>query len=205
MPFLFGMIISFVGQLPLGFINLLIIDVAVKKNNQAAILFSIGIVLVEAFYLSIILFGVRWLNTFQQFFSIISIFTTICFVTLGVLYFKNGNSQRLATPKNSYLFKRVPLVNGLIVSLLNIVQIPFWILWTTYLINSSYMNDNLVHNVQLVIGAVIGTFVCLLGYIYLGKQIVIKWPIINRNFHFIMAIFFFLAAISQTIQLIKKH
>ena len=50
-----GMVISFLGSLPLGTINIVATQIAVSRGQGAALLYSSGSLLVELLYVSIVL------------------------------------------------------------------------------------------------------------------------------------------------------
>ncbi|HEY5967612.1 MAG TPA: LysE family transporter, partial [Chitinophagaceae bacterium] len=57
---LLGFIISFLGQLPLGNMNLTATQLSVQENLRNAWKYGLGIVLVEIIYLRLALTGMDW-------------------------------------------------------------------------------------------------------------------------------------------------
>src|SRR6185312_3824225 len=60
--FLWGMIVSFLGSLPLGTLNVAAMQISVQENIQKAIYFSLGSLLIEMIYVRISLVGINWIR-----------------------------------------------------------------------------------------------------------------------------------------------
>ncbi len=91
--FFLGMILSFLGQLPLGTINMTAIQIAVQEHFRKAWKFSMGIALVEMVYLRLILSGMQWIIQNRLLFSIFNWLTILFFGVLGVLGFISAQKQ----------------------------------------------------------------------------------------------------------------
>ncbi|HEY1870482.1 MAG TPA: LysE family transporter, partial [Chitinophagaceae bacterium] len=60
--FFTGMLISFLGSLPLGTLNVAALQIAITDGYIAAILFSLGSLLVEMIYVRVSLVGIDWMR-----------------------------------------------------------------------------------------------------------------------------------------------
>src|SRR6185437_5707850 len=60
--FLWGMIVSFLGSLPLGTLNVAAMQISVQENITNAIYFSLGSLLTEMIYVRISLVGINWIR-----------------------------------------------------------------------------------------------------------------------------------------------
>ena len=60
--FLWGLIISFLGSLPLGTLNIAAMQIGIQENVTQAIYFSLGCLLVEMIYVRISLVGIEWVR-----------------------------------------------------------------------------------------------------------------------------------------------
>jgi hypothetical protein len=60
-PFLLGFGISLMGALPLGYINVISLQILLEQGNTAVISFISGIVFIEFFVLKAVSFGAKWL------------------------------------------------------------------------------------------------------------------------------------------------
>jgi len=73
--FFIGFLISFLGQLPLGNMNLTATQLSVQENLRNAWKYGLGIVLVEIIYLRLALTGMDWVMEHKQLFRIMGCFS----------------------------------------------------------------------------------------------------------------------------------
>src|SRR6185503_1235103 len=93
--FFIGLLISFLGQLPLGNMNLTATQLSVQENYRNAWKYGVGIVLVEIIYLRLALTGMDWVVEHKQLFAIMGWITVIVFVVLGILAFVMASKQTI--------------------------------------------------------------------------------------------------------------
>src|ERR1700712_3944800 len=60
--FAWGLLISFLGSLPLGTLNVAAMQLGIQESIKAAILFSFGSLLVEMIYVRGSLIGIDWIR-----------------------------------------------------------------------------------------------------------------------------------------------
>ena len=83
--FLSALLISFLGQLPFGNMNLTATQLAVQEGYKRAWLYGWGIVLVEMIYLRISLTAMDWVVEHRLIFSIMGWLTVALFLFLGII------------------------------------------------------------------------------------------------------------------------
>ena len=94
--FFTAMLISFLGQLPFGNMNLTATQLAVQESFKNAWKYSIGIVLVEVIYLRLALTAMNWVVKNQLIFKVMSWLTVVVFFGTGHFeyhYCKKANSR----------------------------------------------------------------------------------------------------------------
>ena len=64
--FFWGLLISFLGSLPLGTLNVAAMQIGIQESVQNAIWFSMGSLLVEMVYVRISLIGIDWVRKQQR-------------------------------------------------------------------------------------------------------------------------------------------
>ena len=74
-----GLMISFLGSLPLGTLNVAAMQLGIYESIRSAILFSLGSLLVEMIYVRISLVGINWINKQQKLMSIMQ------WITFGII------------------------------------------------------------------------------------------------------------------------
>ena len=83
--FFSALLISFLGQLPFGNMNLTATQLAVQEGYKNAWKYSIGIVIIEVIYLRLALTAMDWVVENQLIFQIMSWLTVAVFLGLGIL------------------------------------------------------------------------------------------------------------------------
>ena len=202
--FFIGFLISFLGQLPLGNMNLTATQLSVQENLRNAWKYGLGIVLVEIIYLRLALTGMDWVVEHKQLFRIMGWLTVILFVALGVLAFVMARKQTSAKKGLLLNNKMNRFLLGMVVSGINPAQIPFWFLWSTQLLNSKVLSPTNAQFNLFTAGAGLGSLAGLALYIHGGKWLITKLKTSNRALNIFMGIVFILAGLFQLYNMLFK-
>ena len=202
--FFIGFLISFLGQLPLGNMNLTATQLSVQENLRNAWKYGLGIVLVEIIYLRLALTGMDWVVEHKQLFRIMGWLTVILFVALGVLAFVMARKQTSAKKGLLLNNKMNRFLLGMVVSGINPAQIPFWFLWSTQLLNSKVLSPTNAQFNLFTAGAGLGSLAGLALYIHGGKWLITKLKTSNRGLNIFMGIVFILAGLFQLYNMLFK-
>jgi len=202
--FFIGFLISFLGQLPLGNMNLTATQLSVQENLRNAWKYGLGIVLIEIIYLRLALTGMDWVVEHKQLFKIMGWLTVIVFVVLGVLAFVMARKQTSAKKGLLLNNKMNRFLLGVVVSAINPVQIPFWFLWSTQLLNSKLLMPTNGQFNLFTAGAGLGSLAGLAIYIHGGKWMITKLKTSNKGLNIFMGIVFILAGLFQLYNMLFK-
>ncbi|HEX3079699.1 MAG TPA: LysE family transporter [Puia sp.] len=200
---LLGLILSLLGQLPLGTISMTATQIAVQENFRNAWKYSAGIALVEMIYLRIVLSGMQWIISHQLVFLIFNWITIALFAALGIIILIAAQKQE---KQKKALLLNYPLdrfLLGLSMSALNPAQIPFWFIWTGYFINLGWLKPGFAEFNLFTLGTGVGTMAGLLIYIYGGNWLVTKMKTSNRTLNKLMGIIFIIAAAAQLYRVLR--
>ncbi len=164
-----GFLISFLGTLPPTFLNLLALTIAFEESKSQAIIFSIGVVIVELIYVFILLKFANYISKYQKVMKIIELFLIVLLVLTALNYFllffeADKIKQSASIYPNVHRF-----VLGLGLSAVNILQIPFWLAWNTFLLNKEVIKFDWKSQIKYLSGIGIGTFLGLLLFILAGE------------------------------------
>src|SRR6185436_3669690 len=85
--FFTGMLVSFLGSLPLGTLNVAAMQISVTDGVIQAMLFSIGSLIAEIIYVRISLVAMDWVRKQELFFKILEWVTLAIVVALAVFSF----------------------------------------------------------------------------------------------------------------------
>lgn len=201
--FFVGMLVSFLGSLPLGTLNIAAMQISVSSGIRAAVLFSIGSLLAEVIYVRLSLVAMDWIRKQEKVLKVLE------WVTLGiVLALALASFYAAAHPtqeKNVILDSTLPkLVLGFTMSAINPVQIPFWFGWSTVLFSKKILQPRADHYNTYIIGIGIGTFAGNLLFILGGRLIADK---IHNNQHvlsWIIGGIFLVTALIQAWRMFRK-
>jgi len=202
--FFVGSLISFLGQLPLGNMNLTATQLSVQENYRNAWKYGLGIVLVEIIYLRLALTGMDWVVEHKVLFAIMGWLTVIIFIVLGVLAFVMARKQTSAKKGLLLNNKMNRFLLGVVVSGINPAQIPFWFLWSTQLLNSEVLLPTTAQFNLFTAGAGLGSLAGLAIYIHGGKWLITKLKTSNRGLNIFMGIVFILAGLFQLYNMLFK-
>ncbi|HEY5462594.1 MAG TPA: LysE family transporter [Hanamia sp.] len=171
--FFWGMIVSFLGSLPLGTLNVAAMQISVQENIKNAIYFSLGSLLVEMIYVRISLVGINWIRKQKK------LFRWMEWITLGiVLALAVGSFVAAMQPHHA---KNVMLDNninrfllGVMLSAISPMQIPFWFGWSTVLFTKNILLPKNSYYNFYIVGIGLGTLFGNCVFIFGGKWIVQK-------------------------------
>jgi threonine/homoserine/homoserine lactone efflux protein len=175
--FFWGMLVSFLGSLPLGTLNVAAMQISVQENIQNAIYFSLGSLLTEMIYVRISLVGINWIRKQKV------LFKWMEWISLGIVLALAAGSFIAAMhahhAKNIMLHNNMNrFVLGLLLSAISPMQIPFWFGWSTVLFSKNILQPkNSFYNFYIV-GIGLGTLSGNCVFIFGGKYIVEK---LNTN------------------------
>ena len=199
-----GFLVSFVGSIPLGYLNFIGFEIYNKSNLTELLYYLFGVVIIEGIVISSTFYFANKLILNPKLKRWISIFSIIFLIFIAI-YFYPAESQNIEKQNNSGTFLLYPsFIVGLILSSLNFAQIPFWFSWNIFLVNENYISSVKNLKYSYVLGTLMGTFSGML-LLVLGLKKMTNQGIISDNFisNNIWIIFFGLA-IFQLFQLLKK-
>ncbi len=197
--FFWGMVVSFLGSLPLGTLNVAAMQISVQESVQNAILFSLGSLSVEMVYVRISLVGINWVRKQKKLFRWMEWLTVAIVLALAIGSFVAAMNPHHA--KNVILSNNLNrFVLGVMLSAINPMQIPFWFGWSTVLFTKNVLQPkNSFYNLY-ILGIGLGTLMGNCVFIFGGKWIVSK---MNGNQNMINWIIGGIFAVTAVIFLIK--
>lgn len=198
-----GWLVSFLGQLPLGTMSLTSTQIAVEENFKQAWKYALGVAIIEVTYLRLVLIGTNWVTEHQLFYKIFGWAAVLMFLIFSILSFisaikhKEGEKPILLKNKIDRFFL------GVSMSAVNIAQIPFWFIWSTYVIDLNGMQKTVTDYNIFTLGCGIGTISGLALYMYGGKAIITKVSNGTKMLNYIMSVVFIIAAVVQMLRMLK--
>ncbi len=175
--FFWGMMVSFLGTLPLGTLNVAAMQISVQESILHGIYFSCGSLLTEMIYVRISLVGINWIRKQKVIFKWMEWIALAIVVALATGSFIAAMHEHHA--KNVMLNNNMNrFVLGLLLSAISPMQVPFWFGWSTVLFSKNILQPkNSFYNFYIV-GIGLGTLAGNCVFIFGGKYIVEK---LNTN------------------------
>ena len=201
--FFWGMLVSFLGSLPLGTLNVAAMQISVQESIQDAIYFSLGSLLTEMIYVRISLVGINWVRKQRALFKWLEWITLGIVVALAVGSFIAATKEHHA--KNVFLNNNMHrFLLGLSMSAVSPMQIPFWFGWSTVLFTKKILlPKNSFYNLYIV-GIGLGTLMGNCVFIFGGKYIVQKLNTNQNILNWVIGGIFALTALIQIWRIFRK-
>jgi threonine/homoserine/homoserine lactone efflux protein len=201
--FLTGLLISFLGSLPLGTMNVVATTITVQYGVKTALLFCLGGVLIEISYVRIALVAMDRVIKHYKIFRVFEWLTVMLILALALGTF-------LAAGRLSGIGKALPIdvthpfLLGIVLSATNPLHITFWFGWSTILLDKRILIPKIPFYNIYVAGIGIGS---LLGYnvfIFGGNYLINKLKVNQNILSWIIGSVLFITAIIQSFRIIRK-
>lgn len=171
--FALGFGISFAGSIPPSGVNLTVIQLSIEKGKSEALWFSLGAITAEAMLCFITLRFASFIASHQEIDFWIKWMAVPVFLIMGIaaLWPITPSSEKIDVKRfqRKYWWKN-NFTYGIVICLINPLQIPFWLVWGTYFFAKGWLSNDLASTIIFVIGAVLGTyFLFYLFIVYAGK------------------------------------
>ncbi len=201
--FFWGMLISFLGTLPMGTLNITAMQISIQENVKNALFFVVGSLTVEMVYVRISLVGIQWLQRQERLMKVMQ------WITFGiVLALAVGSIAAALHPSDEA--KNVVLQNkvhrtflGMLMSALNPVQIPFWFGWSAVLFSKKILLPVKAQYNIYILGIGTGTLLGNLIFIFGGKFLVQRVQHSEAYLNWVIGIFFSVSAFIHLYKILK--
>jgi threonine/homoserine/homoserine lactone efflux protein len=202
--FFWGLMISFLGSLPLGTLNIAAMQIGIQESIKDAIYFSIGSLFVEMIYVRISLVGIDWVRKQEKLMKALEWLTLIIIIALAVGSFMAA-SKGGSGAKNQFLENNMHrFLLGMFMCAINPVQIPFWFGWSTVLFTKKILQPVSAQYNSYIIGIGIGTLLGNCVFIFGGKWVAQRVADSNKYINWVIGSVFAITAIIQLVKMILK-
>jgi len=175
-----GLLISFLGTLPLGTLIVAAMQISVTDGVRPALYFALGVLLVEMVYVRLSLVAMDWVRKQKKLFRWLEWLTLLIIVALAITTFiaaahPSGEGKNVILSSTMHRF-----FLGMTMSAVNPMQIPFWFGWSTVLFTKKVLLPRNDHYNAYILGIGIGTFIGHCIFIFGGHLMVDR---LNANQH----------------------
>jgi threonine/homoserine/homoserine lactone efflux protein len=200
---LWGFLISFLGSLPLGTLNIAAMQIGITDGISPAIWFAAGSLTAEIIYVRLSLVAMDWVRRQDKILKALEWLTVIIVLALAISSF-----WAAITPQGE---KNVLLSNtmhrgllGFTMSALNPVQIPFWFGWSTVLFTKNILKPGILNYNIYIIGIGVGTFLGNCIFIFGGRLMVDQLNASQTTLNYIIGSVFLITGLLQLLRIYKK-
>jgi threonine/homoserine/homoserine lactone efflux protein len=201
--FFIGMLISFLGSLPLGTLNIAAMQISISNGILQAMLFSIGSLIAEMIYVRLSLVAMDWVRKREFLFKLLE------WITLLIVLILAGSSFYAAmspTVKESVVLSSTlpKIVLGFLMSAVSPAQIPFWFGWSTVLLTKKILLPVNNHYNFYIVGIGFGTLLGNCVFIFGGRIVSCKIKNSQQVMYWVIGSIFLVTAIIQIWKMSKK-
>ncbi|MBF4470161.1 hypothetical protein [Flavobacterium sp. HJJ] len=201
-----GFVVSFLGSLPLGYLNIIGVEVLSKVGINPLIFYLLGVIVVEAvvIYFTVI-FANKLVNN-KKLMKGIDFFAVFFLFLLAYLFYAHSNQS---VEEHNYLESYVrysPFLIGMVLCGMNFLQIPFWVAWNLYLMNANHIVLDSKLKFHYIFGTLVGTFWgMLLAILVLDSLSKNTFSFSKYIMPICIPLFFVVLALFQIFKVYKKY
>lgn len=201
--FWWGAVISFLGSLPLGVLNVTVTQLSVENDIKSAFIFAIGAMIVELIYVFFTLRTMSWVS------KRIKLFRLFEWITTGLILVLAANSL-IAAINMQKISSIVPaeasqaFFTGMLLSALNPLHVIFWFGWSTILIEKNILHTNKSNYNFYTVGTGLGTIAGFAVFIFGGNYIIHQLLFNQTLINWIIGVILLITAIVQIYKIRQK-
>lgn len=165
--FIVGTVMSFIGSIPPGTLNILVLQMGMEQKVRQAMRFALAVAIVEYPYAWIAVEFEGWITSSPVILDNFQLLGATVMTTLGAFGLWSARK-----PTNfSVKFKESGFVRGLVLSILNPQAIPYWIGVTAYLKMQGWIDlRSPLHMHSYVLGTSVGALLLLTLLALMAKK-----------------------------------
>ncbi len=200
-----GFLVSFVGSIPLGYLNVVGFKIYNSSGITPTFLYLFGVICIEFFVIYLTLIFANKLASNTKLLKFIEAFSVLFMFVLAYVFYSSGNSDNI----DSTVFKNAYdswFLTGIVLSCLNFIQIPFWLSWNLYLLNGNYIEVEKSRKYFYVFGTITGTFCGMLVLILSLNYFANNVDFLSKYLmQIIIPLVFLVLGIFQALKFYKKY
>lgn len=201
-----GFLVSFIGSIPLGYLNVVGLEIYSKSGLYNLVFFLFGVIFVESFVIYFTLLFAGELISNKKLMKLIDFFAVGFMFVLAFLFYYRFNPSTKSTDNLRAYLVYSPFVMGMILNCFNFLQLPFWTSWNLYLLNGEYIVVEKKLKYYYIAGTLIGIFFGMLSLIVVLQTIFEKSNQFSRYvMPVLIPIFFMVLGSIQVFKVYKKY
>ena len=201
-----GFLVSFIGSIPLGYLNVVGFEIFSKLGMNSLIYFLLGVILIEMFVIYFtLLFATQLVNN-KKLMKAIDFFAIVFLLIIAYTFYSSSNSNAGQHGVIDRYSTYPAFLIGVFLSGINFLQIPFWTGWNLYLINGKYISSDGNLKYFYVAGTVAGTFGGMLSLVLILHTLAENTMSFSKYIiPFVIPLFFMVLALVQIVKVYRKY
>ncbi|MFZ4679716.1 MAG: lysine transporter LysE [Flavobacterium sp.] len=197
LPLVLGFFIAFLAVIPPGLINMTAAKISLQEGKNIAISFALGASVIIFFQTFIAVLFARFISNHQEIVSTLQKIGIFVFSVLSIYFFWIAKKPKKIKTDSRVKGKSSRFFLGMLLSILNLLPIPFYVFASMTLAASGYFSFDKIPVAEFVIGVMSGSFTVLYIYIVAFKKIENKTEFLMQNINtFIGSVTTFMAVLT---------
>ena len=205
-PFFFGFLAAVLGVFPPGLINMTAAKISLVDGRIRALLFVLGAVVVVFFQTYVAVVFANYINShpeiiilFREIGVVIMLFATLYFLLFAKKQkIKDPNKIRIKSKRGRFLM-------GMVISAINVLPIPYYVLITVALASYNLFQFQSVPIYSFVSGVVAGSAAVFYCYVVLFEKFKSKTDYVLNNMNTILGLITGLITLVTLFNIIKYY
>ena len=194
--FFVSLIISFLGVMPPGMLNMSAAKISLKEGHNRSFMFSVGVCIIVALQTYVATLFAKYLNQNTDVADILKRVALVIFILISIYFFVTAKTKSKAIDLNYEIkSKKSRFFQGLFLSSLNLFPIPFQAYVLTSLLSVQWIDMQGTSIRSYVAGASMGTFIALYIYILFFDNLKNNKLVSPKNINYIISLVTLIVAI----------
>lgn len=183
--FIIGFIVSFIGVIPPGLLNMNAAKISMNEGRKKAILFSVGVCVTVMLQTYIALLFARYLDKHPEVIDVLQKVALGIFICLTLYFLFIAKDTRRQLPESTMKSKTNRFFSGIFTASLNLLPLPYWVYVSISFSVIGWFSFEIIPLLAAIIASGIGTFAMLALYIHFFKRKDNK-PVFSFNMNYII-------------------
>lgn len=202
--FFLGLLISFIGVIPPGMLNISAAKISLKEGHNRSFMFSVGVCIVVGLQTYIATIFAKYLNQNPELTDILKRVALVIFMLISFYFFiKAKKKSSLIDLNNASKSRQSRFFQGVFLSSLNIFPIPFQAYVVTSLLSVGWLEIESNSIGAYIAGAAMGSFIGLYIYILFFDIIKNNSLTSSKNMNYCIAFITMAVALITLVNLIR--
>lgn len=194
--FFVSLIISFLGVMPPGMLNMSAAKISLKEGYNRSFMFSVGVCIIVALQTYVATLFAKYLNQNTDVTDILKRVALVIFILISIYFFVTAKTKSKAIDLDYEIkSKKSRFFQGLFLSSLNLFPIPFQAYVLTSLLSVQWIDMQGTSIGSYVAGASMGTFIALYIYILFFDNLKNNKLVSPKNINYIISLVTLIVAI----------